>query len=88
MILVVICQGLLNRWTSQLDLGCTTGGVTFNLNNATKNHSIFVKLYIVNAVGENLANLESCPIDSLLEDHVPIRDPPSKGSSGKQKTPL
>ena len=25
--LPTIRQGLLNRWTSQLDLGCTTGGV-------------------------------------------------------------
>ena len=39
-----IVQGLLNRWTSQLDLGCTTGGVTFNLNNGTKSHLIIVKL--------------------------------------------
>ena len=39
-----INQGLLNRWTSQLDLGCTTGGVTFNLNNGTKSHLIIVKL--------------------------------------------
>ena len=37
-------QGLLNRWTSQLDLGCTTGGLTFNLNNGTKSHLIIVKL--------------------------------------------
>ena len=37
-------QGLLDRWTSQLDLGCTTGGVTFNLNNGTKSHLIIVKL--------------------------------------------
>ena len=25
--LFVLGQGLLNRWTSQLDLGCTTGGL-------------------------------------------------------------
>ena len=39
-----LTQGLLNRWSSQLDLGCTTGGVTFNLNNGTKSHLIIVKL--------------------------------------------
>ena len=39
-----ISQGLLNRWTSQLDLGCMTGGVTFNLNNGTKSYLIIVKL--------------------------------------------
>ena len=49
----------------------------FNPNNATQAHSIFVKLkqylfrhakgkgmvnsYIVNAIGQNLANSESCP---------------------------
>ena len=43
-LLRVLIQGLLNRWTSQLDLGCTTGGVTFNLNNGTKSHLIIVKL--------------------------------------------
>ena len=35
-------------------------------NNATQTHSIFVKsmvnFYIVNALGQNLANSESCPI--------------------------
>ena len=37
-------QGLLNRWTSQYDLGITTGGLTFNLNNGTKTHLIIIKL--------------------------------------------
>ena len=37
-------QGLCNRWTSQYDLGITTGGLTFNLDNGTKTHLIFVKL--------------------------------------------
>ena len=37
-------HGLLNRWTSQYDLGITTGGLTFNLNNGTKTHLIIVKV--------------------------------------------
>ena len=37
-------HGLLNRWTSQYDLGITTGGLTFNLNNGTKTHLIIIKL--------------------------------------------
>ena len=44
-------------------------GRILNRNNATKTHSIFVKLkkkklihfYIINAIDENLANSESCP---------------------------
>ena len=37
-------HGLLNRWTSQYDLGITTGGLTFNLDNGTKTHLIIIKL--------------------------------------------
>ena len=39
----VICQGLLNRWTSQYEWGITAGGLTFNLNNGTKTPLIIVK---------------------------------------------
>ena len=54
-------------------------GEAFNPNNATQTHSIFVKyifrhakdksmvnFYIVNALDQNLANSESCPILRLL----------------------
>jgi hypothetical protein len=53
-------------------------GRAFNPNNPTQTHSIYVKLEkkilfryakgkgIVNALGQNLANSESCPILSLL----------------------
>ena len=54
-------------------------GMILNYNNATQTHSIFVKpqentfqgksmvnFYIANALGQNLANSESCPILRLL----------------------
>ena len=55
-------------------------GEAFNPNNATETHSIFVNtflvlpgkgnrmvnFYIANALGQNLANSESCPILRLF----------------------
>ena len=65
-----------------LDSANFNWGRILNSNNATQTHSIFVKLkknlfrhakgksvgniHIVNALGQNLANSESCPILRLL----------------------
>ena len=55
-------QGLLNRWTSQYDCGITAGGLTFNLNNGTKNPLIIVKnlenTFLGMKKGKSLANFD------------------------------
>ena len=75
-------HGLLNGWTDIFILLLPAWGPSFYLNNGTETLSIFLKLrkylfrhakgmstvnfYIVNVLGQNIANSESCPILSLL----------------------